>query len=68
MSLRDDIVKAKAVFEAYPTSMPTEWMVSRGPEHMIQEKKSWVEDHGPPRPMDAATLAIVNRIRASRNR
>ena len=70
MSLRDDIVKAKAVapFEAYPASVPIEWMVSRGPEHRIQEKKSWVEDHGPPRPIDAATLAIVNRIRARRNR
>ena len=71
LSLRNDIVKAKAVapFYAYPVSVPTEWIVvTTGPEHKIQEKKSWVEGHSPPCPMDAATLAVVNRIRASRKR
>ncbi|KAK3934510.1 hypothetical protein QBC46DRAFT_368162 [Diplogelasinospora grovesii] len=72
MSLRGDILEAKTVARPQPYSAlaSTEWMVDKGPEHKIEEKESWIREHGggPPRTMTASTAAILNRIRASRNR
>jgi hypothetical protein len=72
MSLREDILKAKTVtrFQPNPASASMKWMVNGGPEHRIEEKESWIREHGggPPRPVPASTAAILARIRASRNR
>ncbi|KAI9643834.1 hypothetical protein NHQ30_007185 [Ciborinia camelliae] len=72
MSLRKDILKAKAVArpQPYSASAPTEWMVNKGPEHKIEEKEGWIRDHGGglARTMPASTDAILNRIRASSTR
>lgn len=45
-------------------------MVDKGPEHRIEIRESWSRDHGgePPRAVPASTTAILDRIRASRNR
>ncbi|KAH6658186.1 hypothetical protein BKA67DRAFT_689361 [Truncatella angustata] len=72
VSLRDDVLRAKTVarFQAYSVSARTEWMVDKGPDHKIEEKQSWIEKHrsGPPRMIPGSTAAILNRIRANRNR
>lgn len=72
MSLRGDILKAKTVArpQPYPASAPTKWMVDRGSEHKIEVQESWVREHGggPPRVVPASTAAILERLRASRNR
>jgi hypothetical protein len=72
MSLRGDILKAKPVArpQPYSASAPIEWMVNKGPEHKIEAKESWIQEHGggQHRPMPASTAAILNRIRANRNR
>ncbi|KAK3933468.1 hypothetical protein QBC46DRAFT_402156 [Diplogelasinospora grovesii] len=72
MSLREDILKAKmlSIYEPYSVVASTEWMVDEGPEHMIMEKKRWIQEHGggPPQVLSASALAIIDRIRASRNR
>ena len=72
MSLREDILKAKTVARPQPYSALalTEWVVNKGPEHKIEEKESLIREHGggPPRTIPASTAAILNRIRASRNR
>jgi hypothetical protein len=72
MSLRGDILDAKTVARPQPyfASAGTKWMVDKGPEHRIEVKESWVREHGggPPRTIPASTAAILNRIRASRNR
>lgn len=72
MGLRPEILLAKTVSQPqpYPGSAEMSWMVDRGPEHKVEEKQSWIQDHGggPPRPVPASTIAILARIRASRNR
>jgi hypothetical protein len=72
MSLRHDILKAKTVARPLPyfASVPAEWMVGEGPEHRIEEKKSWIEWHGGGRlhPLGPASAAAMARIRASKNR
>lgn len=72
MSLREDILKAKTVARPQPYSALAlnEWMVKGGPEHKMEEKDSWIREHGggPPRTMPSSTAAIIDRIRASRNR
>lgn len=72
MSLRPDILLAKTVArpQPYPASVAMAWMVDNGPEHKLEEKQSWIQGHGggPPRPIPASTAAILERIRASRNR
>ncbi|KFY36773.1 hypothetical protein V494_04982 [Pseudogymnoascus sp. VKM F-4513 (FW-928)] len=72
MSLREDILKAKTVArpQPYPALALNEWMVKGGPEHKMEEKDSWIRGHGGglPRTMPASTAAIIDRIRASRNR
>jgi hypothetical protein len=72
MSFREDILKAKTVARPQPYSAlaPTEWMVNQGPEHKIDLMKSWIREHGggTPPTIPASTAAILNRIRASRNR
>lgn len=75
MSLRPDIFLAKLVarFEAWPTPTEIVWMVAtvvgtQGLEHTLEERKSWIKRHGPPRATDATTAAFLERIRASKNR
>lgn len=72
MSFREDILKAKTVARPLPYSalVPTVWMVSKGPEHKIEEKEKWIRENGggPPHTMPASGIAILDRIRASRNR
>lgn len=73
MSLRPDILKAKTVARPLPyfASVPAEWMVGEGPEHRIEEKKSWIEWHGGGgrlHPLGPASAAAMARIRASKNR
>ncbi len=70
ISLRDDILKAKTALLYDPASLPTDWMVGQGPNHMIREKKAWIQRHGggPPRVLSPSSAAILERIRASRKR
>ncbi|KAL7906379.1 hypothetical protein GGI35DRAFT_482544 [Trichoderma velutinum] len=65
MSLRRDIIRAKAVARPVPYA-EFEWMVSNltAPQHEIMTKEFWIEMHRPPRPMDAATLKFLQRIGA----
>jgi hypothetical protein len=67
MSLREDILKAKTTSrgQPYSTLASTEWMVSMGPEHMIDEKARWIRRHGggSPRPIPAAILNIMRARR-----
>ncbi|KAH0499711.1 hypothetical protein TgHK011_006886 [Trichoderma gracile] len=69
MSLRGDIIRAKAVARPVPyfdSGVNIEWMVSNltAPQHQIMTKGLWIEMHRPPRPMDAATSRLLQRIRA----
>lgn len=72
MGLRHEILLAKTVAQPqpYPGAAEMAWMVDGGPEFKVEEKQSWVQRHGggPPRPVPASTAAILERIRASRNR
>ncbi|PQE09087.1 domain containing protein [Rutstroemia sp. NJR-2017a BVV2] len=73
MSLREDIFKAKLVARPLPyIAWQEELMVGEGPEHEIQIKENWLEDHGIRRPFTAlqvaSNAAILARIRASRGR
>ena len=67
MSLRGDILKAKAVALGYPSSMPTEFMVKNGPEHMmIEEKEYWIQGRrGGPR-SSTVPASILHRLRRNR--
>ena len=67
MGLRADILRAKTVSRLYSWAADTtEWMVYNrlAPQPEIVTKEYWIERHSPPRPMDASTLRIVQRIRA----
>ncbi|PTB65070.1 hypothetical protein BBK36DRAFT_1160295 [Trichoderma citrinoviride] len=67
MSLRGDIIRAKAVARPQPYVGNMEWMVSNitAPQHEIMTKEFWVEMHRPPRPVrDAATSRFLQRIGA----
>lgn len=72
MGFRPEIFLAKTVAQPqpYPRAAGMAWMVDEGPEHKIEEKQSWIQGHGggPTRPIPASTAAILERIRASRNR
>lgn len=72
MGLRPEILLTKTVArpQPYPGSAGMAWIVDGGPEHRVEERQSWVERHGggPPRLIPASTAAILERIRASRNR
>ena len=75
LSLRDDIFKAKAVArpQPYGAAASFEWMVvfagaagfgsgaSRRPKHALEEKREWVANHGPPRPMPDSIRAAIER-------
>lgn len=69
-------MKAKTVARPlpYPALASIGWMVSMEPEyrmgleHRMKEKEGWMREHGPPGAIPASTIAILNRIRASRNR
>lgn len=72
MGLNPEVLLAKTIVEhqQYARSAEMAWMVEKGPEHRVEEKKSWIQRHGggPPRPIPASTAAILARIRADRGR
>lgn len=69
MGLRSEILLAKSVAQylTYPESAGMAWMVDGGPEHMLEEKQSWIERHRPPSPPSPSTAAFLARLRADRN-
>jgi hypothetical protein len=72
ISLREDVLKRKTVARPQPYSAlglaDLKWMVDEGPEHKIEEKQSWIQEHSPPRPMTASSIAILEKICARRNK
>lgn len=67
MSLREDILKAMSLFLGYPQSLPTEFMVTGGPDILwIDDKEDWIRRivGGPPR--HPIPVSILNRLRRAR--
>ncbi|OBT65800.1 hypothetical protein VE03_03314 [Pseudogymnoascus sp. 23342-1-I1] len=69
MSLREDILKAMTNFLGYPPSLPTEFMVSKGPDMLwIEDKERWLQWNGgsPKPPRFPIPPSFLNKLRRDR--